>query len=411
MIQSLRGMRDIAGREARIFQWIEERARYFFELYGYREIKLPVMERTELFSRGIGDESDIVQKEMYTFEDRKGRSVTLRPEGTAGVVRHYIENGYDKRDPLKKFYYSGAMFRYERPQKGRYRQFYQFGVEAFGMESPLIDADTITMLVDYFRDIGVESPLVKVNNIGCPVCRPDYNRALQGYLRNHEERLCPDCRKRIETNPLRVLDCKRESCRKVVADSPDIADFLCDSCRSYDEEVQTLLSARKIPFERDRFLVRGLDYYVKTVFEIHGGEGAQNALMGGGRYDGLVEALGGQPVPGFGFAIGVDRLVSLLMETSLFEEDPGKLFMVWSLEEQALLLEKCDILRKCGVSVDFLPDKRSFSSQLKYAHRQGYRHVVILGEEEAQSEQIHLKNMETGDETYVSPYDIREHLI
>ena len=411
MIQTLRGMRDLAGREARIFQWIEEQARLFFELYGYEEIKLPVMERTELFSRGIGDSSDIVQKEMYTFHDRKGRSVTLRPEGTAGVVRHYIENGYDKRDPLKKFYYSGPMFRYERPQKGRYRQFYQFGVEAFGMESPLLDADTLAMLVDYFTAIGIESPLVKVNNIGCPHCRPGYNRALRDYLHEHEEALCSDCRTRIETNPLRVLDCKKESCRTVVSHSPDIADYLCESCRAYDEEFRSLLSARTIPFERDRFLVRGLDYYVKTVFEIHGGEGAQNALMGGGRYDGLVEALGGQPVPGFGFAIGVDRLVTLLSESGLFTESRGKLFVVWSLEKSSFLLEKCDILRKCGVSVDFLPDKRSFSSQLKYAHRQGYRHVVLLGEDEALSEQIHLKNMETGEETYVSPGDIKEHLI
>jgi histidyl-tRNA synthetase len=411
MIQALRGMRDIAGREARIFQMIEEKARYYFELYGYEEIKIPIMEMTELFSRGIGDMSDIVQKEMYTFEDRKGRSITLRPEGTAGVVRYYIEKGLDKNDPVQKLFYTGPMFRYERPQKGRFRQFHQFGVEAFGIESYLLDADTLDMLVAYFTAIGIKNPVVKLNNIGCSQCRPAYNGALKAYLRKHADELCPDCRQRIETNPLRVLDCKNEKCRAVTQRSPDIGDFLCDSCRQYDEELRDILTRRSIPFERDRFLVRGLDYYVRTVFEIHGGEGAQNALMGGGRYDGLVEALGGRPVPGFGFAIGVDRLVAFLSDTGLFEKNLSDLFIAWSLTDKALLLEKSSALRKCGLSVEFLADERSLKNQLKYAHKKGYRFVVLLGDDEAYSEEIHLKKMDSGDEVYVSPIDIREHLI
>ncbi len=401
MIRSLRGVRELFGEDAKLFRHVEDAARKIFEKYSFEDIKIPVIERTELFARGIGDDTDIVTKEMYTFPDRKGRSITLRPEGTAGVVRHYIEQGMDKSDPVKRYYYSGPMFRYERPQKGRYRQFFQIGVEAFGEASPLLDADVITMLMEFFSALGIDDAAVTINNIGCGNCRPRYNEALKDYLKSHEEELCHDCRNRIETNPLRVLDCKKNSCSGVIEAAPVIQDYLCDECRIFHRELKDYLDARGGNFREDNRLVRGLDYYTRTVFEIYSQElGAQNALMGGGRYDCLVKELGGKDTPGFGFALGVDRIIEMLRARSAEVPDIPGVFAVWN-SRSPKLLKKVESIRACGWKVAMLYDERSFKSQLRYADKKGYRYVVFLGDEELDSEELHVKDMKSGEEVYV----------
>ena len=410
MISTLRGMRDIYGEDSVLFRRIEDAARKVFSKYGFDEIKIPVMERTELFSRGIGGDTDIVSKEMYTFLDRKNRSVTLRPEGTAGVVRHYIEKGMDKNDAVKRYFYSGPMFRYERPQKGRFRQFYQIGVEAFGESSFLLDAEVIIMLTEFFAGLGMDDVSVSLNNIGCPACRPAYDRLLKDYFMSRRDELCPDCAGRIEKNPLRILDCKKDSCAPVIAGAPLISDHLCGECRDFSAGLLSLLKGAGVNHSLDTRLVRGLDYYTRTVFEIYSRElGAQNAIMGGGRYDGLVGELGGRDVPGFGFALGVDRIVDMLKEREGGQQSPPDgVFLVWNTDAPEELLAAAAMIRRCGIRAEMFADRRSVKSQMRYADKKGYRYVVFLGDEEIGSEELHIKDLRNGAEFYSRPENLTD---
>ncbi len=410
MIDSVRGVRDLFGDDARYYRFVEDTAREVFGMFGFTEIVLPVIEHTELFTRGIGDTTDIVTKEMYTFPDKKGRSLTLRPEGTAGVVRSYVQNGFDRSAPIQKLFYSGPMFRYERPQRGRYRQFYQIGVEAFGVQEVALDADIIKMLADFLSALGINDIIVTINSIGCPACRPVFNKALVDYLATKRGELCADCNDRIDKNPLRVLDCKNEQCQAAIAGAPVIADHYCEECSTSFTELQRLLKCMNIDFNVNPRLVRGLDYYMRTVFEIACAElGAQNAIVGGGRYDGLVAMLGGAPVPGIGFAFGVDRIIEVLKEKGI--EVPvksRKVFIAWQLDDMSLLFRVADMLRKSGIQAEYVYERKSFKNQLKQADKNNFNYVIFLGENEAKNETLHLKNMKTGEEFEIAVSLINE---
>ncbi|MDH3881136.1 MAG: histidine--tRNA ligase, partial [Desulfobacteraceae bacterium] len=312
MIQLIRGFKDILPGEVELWQQIEKTARSLLEDFGFKEIRIPIMERTELFARSIGEDTDIVEKEMYTFPDRKGDLITLRPEATASVCRSYIQHKLYATDPVRKFYTIGPMFRRERPQKGRYRQFYQINAEIFGVDSPLADVELIFILVTLFSKLSVSDVNAHINSLGCPECRPMFKTALSDFLTSLNENLCSDCVRRKDRNPLRVLDCKVPACRAAMTDAPSIPDYLCPTCDQHFETTQKALSALNVPFVVDKGLVRGLDYYTRTTFEIQTSAlGAQNAIAGGGRYDGLIKALGGPDIPATGFAIGLDRLTEI----------------------------------------------------------------------------------------------------
>ena len=312
MIQLIRGFKDILPGEVELWQFIEKQTTSLFENFGFKDIRIPIMERTELFSRSIGEETDIVEKEMYTFPDRKGDLITLRPEATASIVRSYIQHRMYAADPVQKLYTIGPMFRRERPQKGRYRQFYQIDAEVFGVSSPLMDAQIMFMLMTLFARLSVTDCTAKINSLGCPNCRPAFTAGLSGLLSEKADALCEDCSRRSARNPLRVLDCKVPACKAAMADAPSILDYLCPDCRSHFDSVMRHLTLLGVSFELDKRLVRGLDYYTRTAFEIQTTLlGAQSAIAGGGRYDGLVKALGGPDIPAIGFAIGVDRLAEI----------------------------------------------------------------------------------------------------
>lgn len=399
MIEKVKGTRDILPDEIDRWQFLEDRAREVFSLYGFREIRTPIFESTELFQRGIGTGTDIVSKEMYTFSDRKGRSLTLRPENTAPVARAYIEHRMHRRSEVERLYYIGPMFRYERPQKGRMRQFSQIGVEVFGSDHPVIDAETLQMLVRYLDRIDIGPVRVTLNSVGCETCRPGYRDALRAFLLPHRDRMCDDCQRRIEVNPLRCFDCKVAADRQLMQGAPTIVDHLCEGCRTHFAEVKSHLGRLKVPFDLDPCLVRGLDYYCRTTFEVSlAGLGAQNALLGGGRYDGLVQSLGGPAVPGFGFAVGEDRLVlSLPVDPDLPDSSP-EVYMI-SLGEQAMLHAPAMAarLRAAGrrVVLDPLP-ARSLRSQMRRANDLGAHFVLIMGEQEIASGRYTLKRMSDG---------------
>jgi histidyl-tRNA synthetase len=312
MIQLIRGFKDILPGEVELWQEIERVARQLFEDFGFKEIRIPIMEKTELFARSIGEDTDIVEKEMYTFADRKGDLITLRPEATASICRAYIQHKLYAKDPVQKFYVIGPMFRRERPQKGRYRQFYQINAEIFGVQSPLVDVQLIFLLIKLFTRLNVADLAAHINSLGCPKCRPDFRAALSEFLVDVNDKLCSNCIRRRDRNPLRVLDCKVPSCREALTDAPSIMDYLCDDCSKDFAEVKAKLEKLSIPFVVDKRLVRGLDYYARTTFEIQTQSlGAQSAVAGGGRYDGLVKELGGPDIPATGFAIGFDRLTEV----------------------------------------------------------------------------------------------------
>ncbi|MEA3362820.1 MAG: histidine--tRNA ligase, partial [Thermodesulfobacteriota bacterium] len=303
-------MNDVLPGEVETWQFLEQSARDVFGLYGFSEIRTPIAEKTDLFCRSIGETTDIVEKEMYTFSDKSENSLTLRPEGTAPVMRSFIQNRLHSLDPVSKLYYMGPMFRYERPQKGRYRQFHQLGVEVLGVEDAKIDAQVLAMLHQYFVRIEIDSVSLQINSLGCPECRPGYRQELIAYLETHLDQLCVECQRRYQTNPLRVLDCKATGCQVATVDAPSVLDHLCSSCNDHFTQVKYYLNALDIPFEVNSRMVRGLDYYVRTTFELITDQlGSQNAVAAGGRYDGLVESLGGPALPGIGFAIGLERLV------------------------------------------------------------------------------------------------------
>jgi len=377
---------------------METTLRQMAELYGYSEVRLPIFEHTELFERGVGDSTDIVQKEMYTFMDRGDRSLTLRPEGTAPCARAFIEHRvYNQAQPTK-WYYIGPMFRYDRPQAGRYRQFHQFGLEVFGSRDPNVDAEVIALLVRMAQRLGVKEAELHLNTVGCPDCRPLYRERMLQYLAPLAGELCHDCRQRMDKNPLRVLDCKTPRCREVVKEIPPIISYLCDRCGQHFEQVRNMLAVYKIDYVIDSRLVRGLDYYTNTAFELLvPGLGAQAAVGGGGRYDGLIEQCGGPPTPGIGFAIGLERLLlaALKQDSGIFTRPPAmEVFVAVADREydtQACLL--LDRLRLAGIKADKDYMDRSLKAQMKYAGKSEARLVVVIGEEEIRNDSYVLRDM------------------
>jgi histidyl-tRNA synthetase len=397
MIQLIRGFKDILPGEVELWQHIEKTAVGLFAAFGYGEIRVPIMEKTELFARSIGEDTDIVEKEMYTFADRGGDQLTLRPEATASIVRAYIQHKKYADDPVHKFFTIGPMFRRERPQKGRYRQFYQIDAEAFGIAGPYIDAQMIHMLHTFFERLGVQRTRAHLNSLGCPECRPAYREALVAFLDRIEDRLCSDCRRRKDRNPLRVLDCKVPECREAVADAPAIIDFLCDACKVHFDTVTRSLTGLNVPFELDRRLVRGLDYYTRTTFEIQTDLlGAQSAVAGGGRYDGLVEALGGPSTPAIGFAVGFDRLVEILGQQLRITSPQPVLYLAALGEAAKDVVFQCSIaLGSAGLYVEMEHGDKSLKAQMKRADRLGAAHVLILGDAELSAGKAVLRNMAT----------------
>lgn len=403
-IQSVRGVKDILPGEIEKWQWVENQAHQIFSRYGFKEIRIPIFENTGLFARGIGETTDIVEKEMYTFTDRGGEQLTLRPEGTASVVRSYVEHKMYTPPGLVKLYYIGPMFRYERPQAGRFRQFYQIGVEAMGSPNPMIDAETITMVMEFFHNLGLENLDLQINTLGCPECRPQYKEILKTAIKNHLGELCANCNQRYERNPLRVLDCKVERDREIARTLPKTADHLCETCRNSFAEVQSLLNIAGVRFNLNPQLVRGLDYYSRTTFEIvSGGLGAQNAICGGGRYDSLVEEFDGPPTPCFGFALGLERLVSVipLEKTAAIQTVPDLFIVSLGAEARPHCFRIMHELRTQGLTVDCAYEDTSMKSQMRKANKTASRFVLILGDNEIKSAKYMLKNMSNGEQTEV----------
>jgi len=382
-ISSVKGFRDVLPDEARQRRCLLDAAVGVLERYGYREIELPMMEKGELFQRSVGATSDIVEKEMYAFEDRDGTVVALRPEGTASVVRAYIESGMTRSHPVAKLYYKGAMFRRERPQKGRYRQFTQIGAELLGRDDAESDAETVCMVADVFAAAGIDGIRIELNSLGDRTCRPAHRAALTDYANERREGLCRDCRERLERNPLRLLDCKQEACRAIMQDAPVMIDFLCDDCKAHHARVVELLALAGVDFVQNPRMVRGLDYYCRTAFEIIGeGLGAQDAVGGGGRYDGLVEELGGPATAGIGFALGVERMQLLLGAAPA--DAAGVEFYVAPLGSDAAspALKLTRRLRAGGHSAELGCSDRKLKAQLKRADKERAAWVLIIGDEE-----------------------------
>jgi len=403
MIHLIRGFKDILPGEIELWQYIEKTAAGLFEDFGFSEIRVPIMERTELFSRSIGEDTDIVEKEMYTFPDRKGDLITLRPEATASVVRSYIQQRLYAADPVRKLYTIGPMFRRERPQKGRYRQFYQIDAEIFGAASPMADAQLIFMLVSLFNQLSVTDATAHINSLGCPGCRPKFREALSQLLENAKSDLCPDCLRRCVRNPLRVLDCKVPSCREAVAKAPSVIDFLCPECRDHFDTVQRMLDSMNVPYVLDKRLVRGLDYYTRTAFEIQTAAlGAQNAIAGGGRYDGLVKMLGGPDTPAVGFAIGFDRLAEIVALSGRdFTKGPDVFIASLGRDSQARAFEWAGGLSLAGIATEMDYSDRGLKGLMKRANRINARYVLMVGEKELQEGRLILRNMATKEQVPV----------
>lgn len=400
--QTPRGTKDILPEEIHKWHYLESVLHDIFAIYNFREIRTPVFEDTELFARGIGGTTDIVQKEMYTFLDKGGKSYTLRPEMTASVVRAYLQHHLGKARALHKMYYIAPMFRQERPQAGRFRQFHQYGVEIMGTQAPLADVDIITVGVEFLRRLGLKDIHLKLNSVGCPVCRPVYKEELQNQLQPVFEQLCGDCQNRFHTNPLRILDCKKENCRALTEKIDPIDNYLCDECKSHFGEVKALLTEAEIPFEQDKRLVRGLDYYTKTAFEIVTDQlGSQDAICGGGRYDLLAKEIGGEAVPGVGFAAGLERLIAVMDKADLFPENESHLdIYLISLGDAAKswVYRKAKQLRRENLICEIDYQQRSLKAQMREANRLNAKFVAIVGENELKNGSIPLKKMETGEQ-------------
>ena len=401
-VNGVKGMNDILPGQVGRWQEIERVSREVFALHGYREVRTPVVEPYALYARGVGEATDIVNKEMYVFEDKGEEKLALRPEGTAGTVRAYIEHGAHVEGP-QKWFYVGPMFRRERPQKGRYRQFHQIGVEAFGIAEPAIDVEQIAMLADLFRRLGV-APLVHVNSVGDAACRPAYLEQLRTWLRARSEALCADCRERTERNPLRVLDCKVPTCQPVLAEAPRLLERLCDGCRIHFDAVRQGLDDLGVGYQVNPRLVRGLDYYVRTAYEFTSDAlGSQSAVAGGGRYDGLVETLGGQPTPGIGFGMGEERL-ALILEAAgrpIPEARPEVFFVSADDAGRREAMRRAAELRRAGIACDLDARGGKLARQFKQAERVGARYAVVVGGNEAASGQAKLKDMSTREEVPV----------
>ena len=399
IIKVLKGTKDILPQEVNMWQLLEKKADQVFSKYGFKEIRTPIIEYTELFSRGVGDTTDIVNKEMYTFE-KSDRSITLRPENTAGVVRSYIENGMTRLPAPVKLWYHGPMFRYERPQAGRQRQFHQVGVEMFGVKQPTADAEVILAAVNYLKALGLNDLDVEINSLGCPKCRNEFKNNLKEVLKPYFDELCDDCKNRYEKNPLRLLDCKIESCKKIF-EKPEVqevinSDFICDECAEHYTELKLYLNKMGVHYTENKLLVRGLDYYNRTVFEIKSNNlGSQNAVCGGGRYDSLVAQLGGEDTPAVGFAMGMERLISLITP-----KEPKRLdgYIVSNFPVDAFVL--AEELRHQGLNVEFDLANRKFTKQMEKASKTA-KYAFILGEDEILKHQVSIKNLENSKQITV----------
>ena len=405
-----RGTKDILPDSIGQWTYVEGKVREICQRFGYKEIRTPLFEHTELFQRGIGDTTDVVEKEMYTFMDRGGRSITLRPENTAAAVRAYLQNKLYADNALTKLFYIGSMFRYDRPQAGRYREFHQFGVEALGEINPAVDAEIIILAVRFLESLGLKDLELSLNSVGCPKCRPVYREKLQEFFRDKKDGLCEDCQSRYDRNPMRILDCKNEQCQKLSVGAPEITDCLCEECQEHFSKVQAYLKTAGISFKLDPRLVRGLDYYTKTAFEVKFAPlGAQSAVAGGGRYDGLIEEIGGSPTPAVGFAVGLERVLLALEQQKLLPEmsDAVDVFVV-ALGEAAqtaafqLLME----LRAAGLSAAMDFAGRSMKAQMKQANKANARFVAILGEDEVREGAVTLRDMQSSEQEKVTREEI-----
>jgi histidyl-tRNA synthetase len=393
-IKAVRGFNDILPDEIGKWQFVEKTAREVFEGFGFSEIRIPILERTELFARGIGEATDIVEKEMYTFADKSGNSLTLRPEATASMARAYLEHQIYNFDPVAKFYCIGPMFRYERPQKGRYRQFYQIDAEVFGVGNPMVDAEIIVMLLHFLEKVGLEKLELQINSLGCRKCRPRYRQEIISFLKKKSFQLCQDCQRRLETNPLRVFDCKVETCQAAIADAPKVIDFIDEECQDHFGKMKEYLEAAGLAYILNPRMVRGLDYYTRTAFEVVSYQlGSQNAVTGGGRYDNLFQEIGGPDIPGIGFAIGMERLISLLPKDKEFAQVPHLFIAALGDETVKKAYPLINQLHLEGIRAELDYEGKSLKSQMRKADKLKARYVLIIGEEELKKGRAVLRNM------------------
>ena len=399
--KAIKGTQDLLPNESYKNRYVEQTMLDIASKFGYREIRTPVFEHTELFSRGVGDTTDVVQKEMYTFDDKGGRSITLRPEGTAGAMRAFLEHGLFNEPLPQKVSYLTSCYRYEKPQAGRLREFHQFGVECLGTAAPAADAELISLAHEIFSHLGVEGLQLEINSIGCPTCRKKYHEALHSYFESEKADLCETCLDRLGRNPMRILDCKSPVCSAIAKDAPKVLDYICEDCSAHFETVKKHLDAMNIPYVVNPTIVRGLDYYTRTVFEFVSTQiGAQGTVCGGGRYDGLAEQLGGNSTPSLGFALGIERLMLLMQaqNTPLPEEEKPDLYIASMGEEATVLAAKlASSLREEGISVQYDVAGRSVKAQMKFANKLGVRNTVVIGDSEIESGKVTVKDMNGGE--------------
>ncbi|MDE7438924.1 MAG: histidine--tRNA ligase [Clostridia bacterium] len=414
MINIAKGMKDVLPSQSYKWQYIEATAREVAHSFGFKEIRTPVLEHTELFLRGVGDTTDIVKKEMYTFIDKGNRSVTLKPEGTAGVARSFVENGMANEGLPAKMYYFSPAFRYERPQAGRLREHHQFGVELYGSDSPQADAEVITLVDIFYKRLGLKEVKLQINSIGCAECRKEYALALKDYFRPHLSEMCADCNARFEKNPMRMLDCKDERCKRFTVNAPAITDYLCDSCRAYFGEVKKLLDISGVKYEVNPQIVRGLDYYSRTVFEfISSAAGAQGTVCGGGRYDTLLQQIGEKPVPAVGFGGGIERLLMVMEAEGIkIPENKKTRIYIAGMDEKTreVAFKVTNLLRNKGINAECDLMERSVKAQFKYADKLGAEYVAVIGEDELNSGEVNLKKMSDGTQQAVKLEDIYSYL-
>ena len=412
-IKKPRGTNDFFYESASKLEFIEKKIKDIVKLYGYERIRTPIFESTDLFTRGIGEDTDIVGKEMFTFEDRGGRSLTLRPEGTASVVRAYIENSMQNEFSINKLFYIGTMYRAERPQKGRYREFNQFGMECIGTSSPLIDAEVIALNINILKEFGIENANLIINTVGCPKCKPNYNKVLREAIGNRKEELCETCKRRYETNILRILDCKNEKCKEIMKDIPKFYDYVCEECKEHFDKLCEELNKINQKFIIEPMLVRGLDYYTKTVFEVQTNAlGSQSAILGGGRYDNLIGLFNsGKNIPALGSAVGLERLLIVLENNQNIIKDRLDIFVIAFKETEKEVLKVMQELRASNISCDCDFSVKSIKNQFKSANKRNSKFALILGEDELKRNSCKLKNMDTSEAKEIPLNEIYRNII
>ncbi|MCR5834827.1 MAG: histidine--tRNA ligase [Selenomonadaceae bacterium] len=410
-----RGTKDILPEQIHQWLWLENKIRELCALYGYEEIRTPIFEHTELFQRGIGEGTDVVDKEMYTFTDRGNRSITLRPENTASAVRAYLQNKLYANSKLVKLFYIGSMFRYDRPQAGRLREFHQFGVEALGEKNPAVDAEIILLAWELLHGLGLDDLKLKINTVGCPACRPIYRKKLKEYFSANIDDLCDDCKRRLDKNPMRILDCKTDAAKEIMEDAPNIESCLCDDCREHFNSVKKFLTASGIDYTVDSRLVRGLDYYTKTAFEIqYAPLGAQSAVAGGGRYDGLISEIGGDDTPAVGFAAGLERILLALELQKLIPETNKKItafIVVGGADAESYAFKLMTDLRRQKISAAMDFGKKSMKAQMKQAAKSGAKFALIIGDDEVNNSTVTVKNMETSAQEVISLTEVPDRIL